>query len=141
VQVAAADQVKDALGSTSLLLVFVTVLFNAKYADIRAALASSMPTTGPADVKTWREDIWDCLRFHLGPVLVVSTGAAIIFLPVVKTIVTQRPLAYWDNLDFAVTTFLFVFVVVMGMAAWAIYRAVALFGRVREADAYLKLHP
>jgi hypothetical protein len=135
-QVVSSDQVKDALGSTTVLLVFVTVLFNAKYAEIRAKAASSRPAA-PAAVRAWRQELWDCLVYHLGPVLLVSAGATLVFLPVVKTILTERKPAYWDNLDFGATTFLFVFVVVAGLAGWAAIRACQLFGKYREASAYL----
>jgi len=99
-QTAPADQIKDAVGSTSVLLVFVTVLFNAKYAEIRARVASTRPER-PADVRAWRQEVWDCLIYHLGPVL-------------------------------------FVFVVVAGLAGWAIMRASQLVAKYREANAYLR---
>ncbi len=75
--------------------------------------------------------------FHVGPVLVVAGGAALIFLPVVKTILTGRQPGYWDNLDFEATTFLFVFVVVTGLAVWAGWRAWQLWRKYRGAVAYL----
>ena len=133
----AADQVKDALGATTVLLVFVTVLFNAKYAQIRERLASSRPAA-PAAVRPWRQAIRDCLLFDVGPVLLVSGGATVIFVPVVKTILAERKLAYWDNLDFGATTFLFVFVVVGGLAVWSAARAWQLYAKYREASAYLR---
>jgi len=136
-QTAPADQIKDAVGSTSVLLVFVTVLFNAKYAEIRARVASTRPER-PADVRAWRQEVWDCLIYHLGPVLLVSGGATLVFLPVVKTILSERKPAYWDNLDFGATAFLFVFVVVAGLAGWAIMRASQLVAKYREANAYLR---
>jgi|SRR5579859_7094940 len=134
----ASDQVKDALGATSLLLVFVSVLFNAKYAEIRKWLATTLPDTGPKDVSVWRDEILHCLVSDLGPLLAVSGSATIIFIPVVKTILMTRGLAYWDNLDFAVTTFLFVFVAMAGLSTWAAYRMWQLWGKVRAADAELR---
>jgi hypothetical protein len=135
-QSAPIDQVKDALGATTVLLVFVTVLFNAKYPEIRARAKSTRPET-PTAVRQWKQDLWDCLIFHVGPVLVVAGGAAVIFLPVVKTIVTERPRGYWDNLDFGATTFLFVFVVVTGLALWAGWRAWQLWRKYRAAVGFL----
>jgi len=136
-QAAPTDQVKDALGSTTLLLVFVTVLFNAKYAEIRGKVTSTRPGT-PAAVRAWKQELWQCLVYHLGPVLLVSFGATVIFLPVVKTLLTERKPAYWNNLDFGATTFLFVFIVVAGLAGWAAIRSVQLFGKYVDAEAYLR---
>jgi hypothetical protein len=128
-QVAVADQVKDAVGSTSLLLVFVTVLFNAKYAEIRSTAALPRPSR-PAEQDQWRQTLRDCLVAHVAPLLVVAAGATAIFLPVVVNILTHRQLAYWDNLDFGATTFVFVFIVVTGLALWALWRAVQLLGKI-----------
>ncbi len=52
-----------------------------------------------------------------------------------KYILTERKPAYWDNLDFGATMFLFVFVVVASLAGWATTRAWQLLAKLREADA------
>lgn len=134
----ASDQVKDAIGATSVLLVFVTMLFNAKYAEIRKTLGTSMPRTGPNDVRQWRNEIVNCLVSHMLPIVLVSTGATLIFLPVVNTIRLQRTVAYWDNLDFAVTTFVFVFLVIFGLSVWALFRTGTLLLKIRKANVSLK---
>jgi hypothetical protein len=125
------QEIRYAFDATSLLLVFVAVLFGTRYPQITEDL-QLRPIGGGAHAKQkLRDHLARSLFVNCLPLAVVNGVVFYLFLPLVARIVGESRFDPW-GFDFARTAFLVVAGLVLVFFVWSVFLAVRFGGRIRE---------
>jgi hypothetical protein len=123
-------EIQMAFQATSLVLVFVMVLFDLRYRQIQSDLQEFIPAGEEA-----KRDLMGKLRRSLlvncGPLLLVNGGASYLFLPLFVRILGESRFEPW-NFDLSRTSFVFIALLVFGFFLWSAYLAVQLVRRIGQ---------
>jgi hypothetical protein len=114
-----ADRIKDSFDAASLLLVFVTVLFGIRYAEVHQLLDASAEQNPKARSRQ-RANIVSGIVGKLAPFLVLAMLPAFIFLPTTVEAIRSSDFHLW-NFDLVVTGFVAVACLMWGFVLWGIH--------------------
>jgi len=117
---------------TSLILVFVTVLFGISYPQVQDDISEEIPPRSKAQ-KRHRTHLLRSLFRNGVPVFVVSGFTLFLFLPLAVRIVQNYQFTIWD-FDFSASAFMFVVFLVMLLFGWCSYLCIRLVIRIRKCD-------
>jgi len=125
------EGIRAAFEATSLLLVFVAVLFGVRYPQITKDLEEE-PKEESAEAKgTLRHQLCTSLLANCLPLVVIDGAVFYLFLPLAVRIVRESRFDAW-GFDFARTTFLVIAGLVLLFFVWSVYLAVQLARRIKK---------
>ena len=122
------EEIRAAFEATSLILVFVTVLFGLRYPQIQRDIRAEIPVGDKAKGRH-REKLWQSLLVNCIPLLLINGAASYLFLPLFARVLQESHLELW-NFDFSRTSFVFIALVVFVFFLWSSYLAVQLVRRM-----------
>jgi hypothetical protein len=130
------EEITTAFQATSLILVFVTVLFGIRYERIRTDIRKPVPP-GPEDRRDHRRWLFRSLVANCGPLLLVNGLSCWLFAPLLLRVLKQSRFAVWD-FDFARTSFVLISLFVAVFFAWSCVLTIQMARRImatlREDD-------
>jgi hypothetical protein len=122
------EEIRAAFEATSLILVFVTILFDLRYPKIQRDIRVEIPSGDKAKGRH-REKLWQSLLVNCAPLLLINGAASYLFLPLFIRVLQESHLELWD-FDFSRTSFVFITLVVFVFFLWSGYLMVQLVGRM-----------
>jgi hypothetical protein len=122
------EEIRAAFEATSLILVFVTILFDLRYPKIQRDIRAEIPLGDKAKGRH-REKLWQSLLVNCAPLLLINGAASYLFLPLFIRVLQESHLELWD-FDFSRTSFVFITLVVFVFFLWSGYLVVQLVGRM-----------
>jgi len=124
------QEINTAFQATSLLLVFISVLFGLRYRQIKEDIAAPIHIP-PEKLKDLHIRLWRSLLINCLPIVVISGFIVYLFLPLFIKVCSKSRFAPW-SFDLARTSFVFVAVLVFLFFLWSVYLAVRLSGRIAK---------
>lgn len=118
------QEIQTAFQATSLILVFVTVLFGLRYPQIQRDIGKETPVGEKAKARL-REDLWKSLLVNCTPLLVINGAASYLFSPLLVRVVRGSRFEVW-SFDFSRTSFVFIALLVLVFFLWSCYLAAQL---------------
>lgn len=118
------EEIRTAFQATSLVLVFVTVLFGLRYDQIKKDIDTEI-STGEHGRRDDRHRLIRSLGANCLPLLVVNALASYLFGPLFLRILTESRFVLW-NFDFARTAFVLISIFVFFFLLWSCYLAARL---------------
>jgi hypothetical protein len=122
------EEIATAFQATSLVLVFVTVLFGIRYERIRTDIRKPVPP-GPEDRRDHRHRLYRSLVANCGPLLLVNGLSSWLFAPLLVRVIKASRFAVWD-FDFARTSFVLIAMFVGFFFVWSCVLAVQMGRRI-----------
>lgn len=113
--------IQEAFDVISLILVFVTILFDLRYPRIQSDLRKEIPD-GEKARQQLRRELRQNLLTNCVPLLMINGIASYLFLPLLVRILSESHLDLW-GFDFARTAFVLVAVLVTIFFLWSVYLA------------------
>lgn len=116
------SDINNAISALSLLFVFLTVLFNIRYNEIKEMLCKyktrDIPKVGDSRREKFLDKIrwfyiWNCL-----PQIIIELLIIIISIPYIRKIKENCQWNYW-NLHFSSTAFVIIFILILVLTAWS----------------------
>lgn len=132
------QEINTAFQATSLLLVFVTVLFGLRYPKILDNIKEEIPA-GPDAKKKHKERLRRSLLSDCGPILIISGVISYLFLPLFVKVCSESHFELWD-FDFARTSFFIIALLVFIVFLWSVSLIVRLVIRIYRVDHPRKTH-
>jgi hypothetical protein len=124
--------VLEAFEATSLILVFVTVLFNLKYQNIINDLNSDIESGKRAKEKQKKQFIRSFL-INCCPPLLLNCSALYLFSPLSLKIIRTTNFKIW-GFDFLPTAFMFVVIWVGVFFVWTVYLSFKMLVKIYNID-------
>lgn len=118
------QEISIAFQATSLILVFVTVLFGIRYDRIREDIRKEKPA-GKLGITDHRRYLLRSLAANCGPLLLVNGLASWLFAPLFLRVLGESSFALWD-FDFARTSFVLIALSVVFFFVWSCALAIQL---------------
>ena len=100
------EEIRLAFDAMSLLLVFVTVLFDIRYKVIQKEIEKSIPE-GDKAKKQLRRELIRGILINSAPLVVITGGISYLFSPLLRKVIEQSKLNIW-NFDFFRSSFVFI---------------------------------
>jgi hypothetical protein len=125
------QQIATAFQASSLVLVFVTVLFGLRYDQIQKDVRKEIPARDP-ELKCYKCDLLiESLILKCGLLVLVNGATVYLFLPLAVRIMCQSRFDPW-NFDFARTSFLLIAALVFAYFIWSCCLACQVLRRIME---------
>lgn len=127
-------QASDALLATSVLLVFVTLLFTLRYPTISADLERDEPVGKSREAAKQSAEIRIRLITQLLPVLIGSVALAYLLAPLAVEIITSSRLELW-SFNIVLTALTMIETWTLAIASWSIYLGIRMLAKLRRLRA------
>lgn len=125
------QEIQTAFQATSLILVFVTVLFGLRYPQIRDDIEEEIPA-GQDARKRLRKKLCKSFLVNCGPLLLMNGAASYLFSPLFIRVLRRSRFQVW-GFDFLRTSFLFIVVLVFIFFLWSAYLGLQLIRRMTKS--------
>lgn len=126
------QEIQRAFQATSLILVFVTVLFGLRYPQIQDDIEEEIPA-GQDAKKRLRKKLCKSLLVNCGPLLLINGAASYLFSPLFMRVLRRSRFELW-SFDFSRTSFVFIVVLVFVFFLWSGYLAAQLIRRIIKSQ-------
>jgi H+/gluconate symporter-like permease len=122
----------DLLSSISVLLVFLTFLFNTIEKEVTEKIAKRKPETQQTEArKQFNNELWKLLFLRTLPVTIIFIVTFYSLLPRAIQILTTSKFSFW-NFDELNTIFIFIEFGLLGLTIYASTKTIQLIKKVRE---------
>ncbi len=122
----------DLLSSISVLLVFLTFLFNTIEKEVTEKIANRKPETQQTEAhKQFNNELWKLLFLRTLPVTIIFIVTFYSLLPRAIQILTTSKFSFW-NFDELNTIFIFIEFGLLGLTIYASTKTIQLIKKVRE---------
>lgn len=122
----------DLLSSISVLLVFLTFLFNTIEKEVTEKIAKRKPETQQTEArKQFNNELWKLLFLRTLPVTIIFIITFYSLLPRAIQILTTSKFSFW-NFDELNTIFIFIELGLLGLTIYASTKTIQLIKKVRE---------
>ena len=122
------EEIRLAFDAMSLLLVFVTVLFDIRYKVIQKEIEKSIPE-GDKAKKQLRRELIRGILINSAPLVVITGGISYLFSPLLRKVIEQSKLNIW-NFDFFRSSFVFIVLLIFLFFLWSCYLTILLLIRI-----------
>ena len=122
------EEIRLAFDAMSLLLVFVTVLFDIRYKVIQKEIEKSIPE-GDKAKKQLRRELIRGILINSAPLVVITGGISYLFSPLLRKVIEQSKLNIW-NFDFFSSSFVFIVLLIFLFFLWSCYLTILLLIRI-----------
>lgn len=120
----------DTFQATSLILVFVTLLFGMKYPKIMSDINKENPP-GELAKKRERKRLKSSFIYHCLPQLLFYSIASYLFLPLAFQVIKQSTFKIW-HFDFILTTYIVIAIWVWSILIWVIVLSLRMLVKIRS---------
>jgi len=121
----------DAMQATSVILVFVTLLFGLKYSIIKADIEKEVPGAGEIAKKNEKQRLKSSFIVNCLPQLILFGVSSYIFLPLTVKIIQSSKFDLW-NFDVLSTAFVSVVLWVWALFLWSLWLSVKLLLKINS---------